>query len=1266
MRSAAQPGEFPEMHLREVHMENFKSFGRKLVVPFEPGFTAITGPNGSGKSNIGDAIMFVLSPNTPRAMRAKNLSDLIYNGGEKGKGADHTIVSLVFDNVDRSMQIDADTVTLTRKVKLAPTKENPSAYNSYFYVNGRASQKKEFVDLLDHARISADGYNITLQGDVTHICNMTPMERRTILDDIAGVTTFDRDLHTADARKADVQANLERIGIVLDEIQRTLAQLDKEKEAAVKFRDLQAAIKRLKGLMAWRRKADLQAQIAQVQDLVAKYTAEQDTVRTQVEGLKVKQTEAQARFAEVENKIREQGGEEVAKIQEQIKVARDAMVRLEEKINYAKAEVQQAQEDSAPLAEELRKAEKELASTKALQAKAATDATVSEKALNKARSELDSVRDLISKSDSGSMQINRELAQLKVDHEKAQLALHEAKLDADRIDEKAKALDRSIEQTQGDLEGTGKDLDETLWALKELKQVSGGSGKRRQDQEKRLFAMRKEQAELAQQHQEIDGRIRRLQREIAELSAAQAAAATASGLNPPAVDAILKAREKRTIRGIVGTIAELAKVKDDHKHALQVAASGRLSAIIVEDDSVAAECIDLLKKTGAGRATFLPLTKMVPGRPRGQALMKVKEPGCLGFALDLITFNERYQNAFFHVFGDTLVADSMASGRRMMGGVRIVTLEGELFEASGAMTGGNAGKRKQEEMGFTNADRGRMDEAMVEVAQAEESEKALAARIGDMRIAIEQLQNEMDSAGRQAGNHEEALKEKERRSESLGERKKALEETLAKLRKERRDAETAEHRTTALVESLTAEMAEFEKARVEKGQLLLKGTRKDLKEKVEALDKQISELTQATLKAENQRDVAAKHLELVQKRRDELAAAVESRGGLGLRAAEEGKKLAAQYTKAKAEVEALMKMERKATGSLKGLQEAKDKVYAELMDLKLKIEKGQDRLETHFAIVTKEKSRLPALEETLGEAMVELNENPVEVHAGEDVPAFDDLRRELRNAEAALDRLGNVNMTALEQYDAQALRMAELKGEVNRLETQREELLKLVDEIKIKKKAALMEVFTAINENFQAVYKDVSLGGQAYMELENPENPFEGGLILKAQPPGKKVTRLDSLSGGEKSLTSMAFIFAIQRYDPSPFYYFDEVDQNLDAVNSELLAKMIRNNAQYAQFIVVSLRKITLKEASHIYGVTQQQPGLSEIIANFDIDTLRDEDKPGGSDGEDGGSGPDEPDLPAPQASRPKAKKEKPKGKETKETTITALMERAVTVEVKP
>ncbi len=326
-----------------------------------------------------------------------------------------------------------------------------------------------------------------------------------------------------------------------------------------------------------------------------------------------------------------------------------------------------------------------------------------------------------------------------------------------------------------------------------------------------------------------------------------------------------------------------------------------------------------------------------------------------------------------------------------------------------------------------------------------------------------------------------------------------------------------------------------------------------------------------------------------------------------------------EHKSAQAEVDALMAMERKATASLKGLSQKRDKAYQAMVDLKAKMDKISDRIETHYGLISNAKGKLPTLEEQLGEAMVELAENPVEVDPDEDIAPYDDLKREMRSKEQAIDRLGAVNMRALEEFESQAARQKELQEETDRLRSQRQELITLVEEITGRKKAALMTVFDAVNENFAEVYARLSMGGKALMELENPEAPFEGGLILKAQPMGKRVTRLDALSGGEKSLTSMAFIFAIQQYEPSPFYYLDEVDQNLDAVNSELLAKLIKDNAKFAQFIQVSLRKITLKEASFIYGVTQTTPGLSEVIANFDLDQLRDVDKDGDED--DNGDG---------------------------------------------
>jgi chromosome segregation protein len=1254
------------MHLREVQMENFKSFGRRISVPFEPGYTAITGPNGAGKSNIGDAILFVLGPNSPRALRAGRLSDLIFNGGGQGRAADHCTVALVFDNTDRSMPVDADTVTLTRKVKLTPKDDNPDGYTSYFYVNGRASQKKEFIDLLNHVRISADGYNITLQGDVQHICTMTPMERRRILDDIAGVTAFDRDIQQADARKADVLANLERIGIVLSEIERSLEQLDKDRAAAAKYRELQEAAKRLKGLMAWRRAEGLKGELAEIQRGIEKWTQEREKLAQQHADVKARHDEASARFAELEQKIQAEGGEEAAQLGERMKAARDQMVRLEEKINFARLEMQGAQEAVAPLADELRRADKELEKTRKLQEAMAAEHAEATKALASRTKELDGLRDMISKSDSGAMQLNKELVQLKAEHEAKQLELHESRLESDRTGERRKAVERGIAEAASQLAAVQTDLKETRWQLKELEKTTGGADRKRKEAQAKLLELKKALAEWTQQAEELENRIRRLGRERTELQAQEEAAARAQGGYGRAVQDVLEARDKRQIKGIVGTVAELAKVDDKLQAAMQVAAAGRLTAIVVEDDAVAQQCIELVKRKGSGRATFLPLNKMVPGRPSGQALMKVKEPGCLGFAIDLIQFNARYQNAFWHVFQDTLLVDTMATGRRMMGGVRLVTLEGELFEKSGAMSGGSNRNRKGEDaVQFTNADRGRIDELLAEIAKAESAQQDAIARVTATRSELDDLQARLAADGAATTTHEDRFKDLERKAEQLAGRETALEGELARLRKEAKELEAAGERLDKQVAALADRLEEMEKIRVEKQQLLLKGTRKDLKERVEALEAQVRSLHETALKAENRRDVAATQLKLVEAARAEKAAVLESRGGDEKRHADDIQKLTKAHAKAQAEVEALMKMERKATGALKGLQTEKEKRYRDIVDLRSRLENLATKMESHFSIIAAAKGKMPAVEEALGEALMELKENPVEVAAADQVPPMEDLKRELRNAEASLDRMGAVNMTALEQYDAQANRAKELKEEVAHLNAQKDDLTGLVAEIQTRKKAALMEVFTAINENFRAVYAQISVGGTAYMELENEADPFQGGLILKAQPPGKKVLRLDALSGGEKSLTSMAFIFALQRYDPSPFYYFDEVDQNLDAVNSELLSRMIKENAKFAQFIVVSLRKITLKEASHIYGVTQQAPGLSEIIAHFDIDTLRDEEKGEGADGHDGEDGPAS-QPPAAPAMRTATKKAKPKAEGAKkETTLADVIPGMMAVEVK-
>lgn len=510
-------------------MENFKSFGRKLTVPFEPGFTAITGPNGSGKSNIGDAILFVLGPNSPRAIRAGRLTDLIFNGAEAGKPASQCLVSLVFDNRDRTMPFDADEVTLTRKVKRTPRRDDPDAYASNFYVNGRASRKREFVDLLQHARISADGYNITQQGDVLHICQMSNVERRRVLDDMAGVTTFDKDIDAAARRREEVEENLERIGIVLDEIERSLKHLEREKDAAAKHKDLQAQVQETRALMAHRRRVDLEAQVADVQRQLERFTAEREELQERLRGLETEFREQQARFAELEQQIRAEGGEEVERLQEQIKEARDRMVRFEEKIAFAKQELQDARDEVAPLAEELRRVRKESEKVGALEAQHTAEHRETSTLLAAAKAEFEQVQDGLSRSNSGAMELKQEMGRLKHEHEERETELHKIRLHQERLTDKIAATGRRMGEAEALLETAEQDARETSWQADELRKTTDGSGRRRKEVERRVFELRKAQAEFAAQNEDLEQRIRRLQRELAELQAKQDAAARFGG-----------------------------------------------------------------------------------------------------------------------------------------------------------------------------------------------------------------------------------------------------------------------------------------------------------------------------------------------------------------------------------------------------------------------------------------------------------------------------------------------------------------------------------------------------------------------------------------------------------------------------------------------------------------------------------------------------------------------------------------------------------------
>ena len=728
------------MFLREIQLENFKSFGRKITVPVLQGYSTITGPNGSGKSNISDAILFVLGPKSSKAIRAGKLTDLIWNRGKTKNPAGYTQVSLVFDNSDRTIPVEADEVKLTRYVGLSPSVVG--GYNSYFSINDRKSSLAEFDQLLAHARISAEGYNMVQQGDIQKIVSMSSMDRRRILDNIAGITKFDDDIAQAETKRRQTEENLERIRIILEEIDKQLQQLAVDREGALKYKELNERLTTAKAQLAYKNRELIERQILGTKEQIAKHEGDREKLLAQKAELAKKLEEAQAHLDELERKMAERGGEEARQLKEKLDSLRVERARASDGIEASKEVLKQGISDAAGASREKTKVVKELEALEHERGNVEKRIKELEAALKTVDAELHEVDEKASKSDAKVLAIQKEIIALNKQSDEIEEKLKGIVLEGDRTKEAMERLSSEIAQLEETQKQYQVEFDDADWQLKELKSHSKESGKGLAKLQAEFHEKRNEEARLSREQTELQQAILTLTRQYAQLKAEADVAENMRRGYTAAVSAILELRDTGAIKGIHGTVAQLAHVDAKYETAIVTAAGSRMQAIIVDDDSVAAACIDYLKKNKTGRATFLPLNKMLVGKPRGKAILVAKE--CLGFAIDLCEFDEKYRDAFFYVFGDTLVVQTLDEARKWMGGVRLVTLGGELIEASGAMIGGEAEKSKLK-FGPRSADElGKVSESLREAqAQAEQ----VGQRLEELRREILELEEQLKDYG---------------------------------------------------------------------------------------------------------------------------------------------------------------------------------------------------------------------------------------------------------------------------------------------------------------------------------------------------------------------------------------------------------------------------------------------------------------------------------------------------------------------------------------
>ncbi len=1179
-----------DVYLKRVDMENFKSFGGKVSVPLMEGYMAITGPNGSGKSNITDAIMFVLGPKSPKVVRAGKQTDLIYNGNKSSGRADFMKVTLVFDNTDRMLSWNADEVRFTRVVKMAGNGED---YYSSFYINDQKSNLAEFDSLLTRARISADGYNLVQQGDVTDITKMGAVERRRVIDRISGVESYDADIASAEKERDAAQENMDSTNIVIGELETQIRRLEKEREVARKHIELKGKLDMANAQLKHRHLANEVEKKNTTLDAIEKTNQEIISLRDRKVDLNNIIDECTTGISDTEKEIEARVGPEYTELKRKIEAVRidkaladDVISKNEEKISDDERELQGYQEEFVENESQLQSVIQSISELE-------IGLEANKKDLAGAKAEED--------------RISKEMESLGGEHatlEKDLKAL-EAEIDAkseEEIDVRTKLtgaearedeMSRQIGQAETDLSNVEFQIKDAEFNLSEIKREAGPIA----DIEtfrNRILALKSQENELENQERDISAALTKMNEEYNQLMIEKRSSEKASR-GSEAVSAVLEMRDKGLIKGIHGTVAQLADVDPGFETALAVAAGGKMQHIVVDDDQVAADIISELKKGGHGRATLLPLNKMTEGKPRAKAIMSVKDS--LGYAIDHIDFKPEYRSVFWYVFADTIVVDNINTGRRLMGGIRIVTKSGELLEASGAMTGGSI--RPNTTMKFGVASQSKLDEVGAKMSSAKASLESIKTRLADIRKQIRDADDGMRAAGTgsielkgKIAALEVQLKEyrdsRKRLTQTVGEKKAAY----AEIQSERSGLVETERRIVGELDAMKVERNRI-RARIEEIaptelQKRLLDARKTINDASAAINGVMDTLSAQRVEKsgfDNAKVRIGKDMkrleEEISKLRQEIA-----------EASEESERYAVELT-------ALKKMEAEMESGIQELRDRKEQYLIKRSRADSDLSTTTSQIEAKESYIASVQATIIICDQNIEVYKAEIAQIKFEVQ--QPIPSEETLKRTIRSCENDIESLGNVNMNSIDEYDERKARYDRLVDEVKRLNDQIDELVALMEDLNSKKKGLFMEVYDGVSENFKTIFAEISGGGEASMTLEDEDDPFKGGLYINAKPRNGKMLKLEALSGGEKSLTALAFIFAIQEHQPSPFYVLDEVDMFLDSVNAEIVAERIQKSSAKTQFIQVSLRNVALKKADHLIGVTRPPNGVSKVIIQPDL-----------------------------------------------------------------
>lgn len=1176
------------MYLKNIEIQGFKSFAQKINLEFHNGITGIVGPNGSGKSNIGDAVRWVLGEQSAKSLRGGNMQDVIFAGTQTRKPLSYASVAITLDNSDHKLPVDFNEVTVTRRLYRSGESE--------YLLNGSSCRLRDINELFYDTGIGKEGYSIIGQGQIDRILSGKPEERRELFDEAAGIVKFKRRKNTTIKKLEEEHQNLVRVTDILSELTRQLGPLEKQSQTAKTYLTKRDSLRELDinmFLLEYARTAQ------DLKELEGKYTLSgqnleearnsYEETRAEYDRLEQELEHLNDRIDRLRNENQEKAIEKqqlsgrINVLNEQILAGtqneghyKERLHTIEEELSGRETEKKHLEEEKSRIREQLNQTRKNLLKEEEHLKGIEDNINSCTQAVEDGKNEIIEILNtrantkgkaqrfdaMMEQADIKKAEISQRMLRLKSEEEEQQSVLRQARIQYDSITESIQAvnqecstLNQKILELQNRLKGQSEQL--------EKKQTEYHR------EASRLESLRN----ITERYDGYGNSIRRVM------------------------------EQKDKIPGIRGVVADLIQVKKEYETAIETALGGSIQNIVTNNEQTAKTMIEFLKRNRYGRATFLPMSSINSRGEFGPA-EALKEPGVIGIGSDLVTTDAEYKHIIRFLLGRVLVVDhidhAIAIGKKYRHSVRMVTLEGESFSPGGSMTGG-AFKNNSNLLGRRR-----------EIEELENKVKSAKAELIELQKSIEENRNTRNVFRDRVAELQEKLRsqyvEQNTARMNISQQEKKAEEISGGYAQIQRDQAEIKRQVTEIRQDHDLIEKELEASIQDEKELkcFIDEKQKELdewKEEQSSVLKTLEEIRLDASSLEQKSQFAGENLsrllsetqdlkEEQQKLKDSLS---DSQGEL-----DEKRKTIEEL---KDQIKVCTTYEEKASHQMELWQKEKDEKNTKHKEF---FEK-RDELSGQISLLDREcyrlKSQIDKLEESREERVsymweeYEVTPNNALQYKKEELNNPQEMKKQIAQIKDEIRKLGPVNVNAIEEYKELLERHTFLSAQYEDLVTSEKTLEKIIQELDEGMRKQFAEKFAQIQIEFDKAFKELFGGGKGTLELDESEDILEAGIKIISQPPGKKLQNMMQLSGGEKALTAIALLFAIQNLKPSPFCLLDEIEAALDDSNVGRFAGYLQKLTKNTQFIIITHRRGTMNAADRLYGITMQEKGVSTLVS---------------------------------------------------------------------